>query len=321
MTDFHSKPGITKPEHSLVPPRPARGHVQPEIKATPLEPQSMAGTSGHWIGFAGLIVAGVIGAFGLVYTNSVRIQYEDKAHQADLVRKDTELSLKANEGQKLSADKNVILRQYLADLIVSQTPDADLKLQALAQFGLPTPDGNLLLQDALAVRRLVEERRARLATATPTASEQKPTDPQPQVVNPAAASVEPSASLATDPMSMGRMFVQSNDFEQALASFTRATRVNPSDALAWNFKGYAMYRLHRLDEALQSLRQGLKLDPTDEKTRRFLVLNGTKVLCAQNRFVEASEFFNKSSGSVPSLVSEAQKDGQLHIVCKSIWRG
>ncbi|MCF5714656.1 hypothetical protein I9H06_10345 [Pseudomonas tremae] len=326
MTKHESDSAGLNTQYSLVPPRsakqPSHAVTGADINAAPVALQKDGGTKGILISAAAIVVAALLGMYSSIYMGWARIEFDDKTHAADLQRKDKELLLKQSEGQTLSAAERVKLMQYLADLTVSKTPDADLKLDALAKFELPIPDAPLILQNAKTVRRQMEERQARSAAITSVSSdEHQVVTSQPRDMGSNDPTAVPRVLMASeDPMAMGRIYTKAKDYENALHSFTQATLANPTDALAWNFKGFAEYSLHRFPEAVQSFNQGLLLKPQEEVTRVFLAINGTKVLCAQNRLLDAVKFFNESAAATPKLVSAARGDGQLQAECKAIWR-
>src|SRR6185312_6417458 len=54
-------------------------------------------------------------------------------------------------------------------------------------------------------------------------------------------------------------------FEEALVAYDQALRLDPQDAIVWRAKGYALYDLERLEEALAAFEQALE-EPQDAVT-------------------------------------------------------
>ena len=61
-------------------------------------------------------------------------------------------------------------------------------------------------------------------------------------------------------------------YEQALKLFQTAVRIQPGVAKFYSGMGFALYRLNRRDEAIQSLERALSLDPTLDEARTYLEL-------------------------------------------------
>ncbi|KOP50834.1 hypothetical protein OX88_27475 [Pseudomonas coronafaciens pv. porri] len=122
-------------------------------------------------------------------------------------------------------------------------------------------------------------------------------------------------------MSEGRAYVRKGDYESALRNFTIAVEQNPNDPLAWNFKAYSEFRTNQFATALASISHAWKLNPSENKTRRFIAINVTKILCAQGRSSEAATFFNQSTSVVPEIVTDVYGDNEFQSTCKAIWQG
>ena len=122
-------------------------------------------------------------------------------------------------------------------------------------------------------------------------------------------------------MAEGRAFVRKGDFESALRNFNTAVDQNPNNPLAWNFKAYSEFRTNQFTTALASISRAWNLNPSENKTRRWIAINATKILCAQDRSSEAATFFNQSASVVPEIVADVYGDGEFQSTCKAIWRG
>lgn len=113
----------------------------------------------------------------------------------------------------------------------------------------------------------------------------------------------------------GLQFVKSGLFEQALHHFETATLLNPSDAEAWNFKAYTEMRSGSLEKALKSISTSILLRPVDAALQHKIMLNAAKILCSLGRAEDAASYLNKSVAVFPSLLTVAQKDGELQQRC------
>ena len=77
-----------------------------------------------------------------------------------------------------------------------------------------------------------------------------------------------------------------NRYEEALAAYEQAIRLDPNDALAYRGKGDALYYLARLGEALAAYEQAIRLDPNDALAYRgkgfalFVLLRFEEALAA-----------------------------------------
>jgi tetratricopeptide (TPR) repeat protein len=59
-------------------------------------------------------------------------------------------------------------------------------------------------------------------------------------------------------------------FEEALASFERAIAINPENVSAWYYKGMALAITNRPEEAIDAVKQALRLAPDFEEARVLL---------------------------------------------------
>jgi tetratricopeptide (TPR) repeat protein len=228
---------------------------------------------------------------------------------------------------ELQREQDALRVKFLQDninLILSPDPESDLKLNALARIAFR--------ENADGVIKQVADMRLRLPHEQPTSN-----DPQTNAVSASAEPeqdspvppliIRPSAEMAykvelgESDLAEGRAYVSRGDFKSALNSFSEATLNNPTNPLAWNFKAYAEFRTKQFDAALDSVTRAWKLKPVENRTRRFVAINATKILCAQGRADEAVTFFNKSAAVVPDIVADVYGDTEFQSTCKSIWKG
>lgn len=60
---------------------------------------------------------------------------------------------------------------------------------------------------------------------------------------------------------LGVTAAQNNELEAAVESYDRALGINPENAAVYNWRGYALYRMGRYDEAIASLHNAIRLGP------------------------------------------------------------
>ncbi|MGI0056011.1 MAG: tetratricopeptide repeat protein [Nitrosarchaeum sp.] len=62
----------------------------------------------------------------------------------------------------------------------------------------------------------------------------------------------------------GRFFLESGNFEDALAYFEQALLLNQNDPELWNFKAVTLRSLGRYEESLECFNKSLEIDPRDK---------------------------------------------------------
>ena len=102
-------------------------------------------------------------------------------------------------------------------------------------------------------------------------------------------------------------------FETAIAYYDQAMEIRPDNYRALNFKGYALVRLGRYDEAEQVLEKGLKIVDDYNPMR----VNLLKAYCGNNKLVKAREFTSEL-GTAEKLKELFREDGDLKRRCKSL---
>ncbi len=88
----------------------------------------------------------------------------------------------------------------------------------------------------------------------------------------------------------GNRFFDLERYQEGLAAYEQALRLDPNDAVAFATKGYALYELKRFEEALAACEQAIRLDPNYAAAynNKGWALNGL------NRKREAELAFNKA---------------------------
>jgi Flp pilus assembly protein TadD len=102
-------------------------------------------------------------------------------------------------------------------------------------------------------------------------------------------------------------------FEKAIAYYDQAMEIRPDNYRALNFKGYALVRLGRYDEAEQVLEKGVKIVDDYNPMR----VNLLKAYCSNNKLVKAREFTSEL-GPAEKLQELFREDGDLKRRCKNL---
>lgn len=272
-----------------------------------------------WVSaFVGVVVV-IIPATSSYLNDSARLELDAQRQKAELQQKADDLKLKQSEMERSRDATRVRFLQDHIDMIMSDEPDVALKLTALARLVLPADADALIAQIHTIRRELALQREAAQETAQHDSVEEEHPVP-PLVVTPRA--VSPSEyQHSTSEMAEGRAYAKKGDYENALRSFNIAVTQNPNDPLSWNFKAYSEFRTKQFSAALASISHAWKLNPSENRTRRWISINATKILCAQGRSSEAATFFNKSASVVPEIVADVYGDGEFQSTCQAIWQG
>lgn len=108
----------------------------------------------------------------------------------------------------------------------------------------------------------------------PVAKPEAPELPPQQPIRRAEAGKEPppvAHDISRDATSLyraGRAYSQQERFEDALAAFNEALRLDPKNAQVRNARGYAYLRLHEYREALADFNEALRLNPNYANAQR-----------------------------------------------------
>jgi len=102
-------------------------------------------------------------------------------------------------------------------------------------------------------------------------------------------------------------------FDEAIQSYNKALELSPNDARLLEFKGYALYRLGKFDEAMNVMQMAYKADTT--RIRKFLPLNIIKNYCASGREDEIAHFIKSAGLSSTTLQFWWERDGEFQSVC------
>lgn len=104
------------------------------------------------------------------------------------------------------------------------------------------------------------------------------------------------------------------DFPVALAAYDEALKLQANDKETLNYKGYALYRLGKFEEAAKVLSVARQLDPSF-----FLVrLNLAKASCRLGRTAEASTAIFGQPGLTKQELQVAHAEGEFTRDCKNL---
>ena len=102
-------------------------------------------------------------------------------------------------------------------------------------------------------------------------------------------------------------------FEKAIMYYDQAMEIRPDNYRALNFKGYALVRLERYDEAEQVLEKGVKMVDDYNPMR----VNLLKAYCGNSKLEKAREFTSEL-GTAQKVKELFQEDGDLRRRCKNL---
>ena len=89
-----------------------------------------------------------------------------------------------------------------------------------------------------------------------------PTKPTPLPEPEPVAKPKAPAEAASQHASVGRQKLGEGRYQEAIAELSEAIRLAPGDASAYNARGFAWYKLHAFNRALQDLDKAIQLDET-----------------------------------------------------------
>ena len=89
------------------------------------------------------------------------------------------------------------------------------------------------------------------------------------------------------------MLANNGRYEEALACFEKAIKVQPHDYAAWVFHGVVLLHLNRYQEAVTSCNKALEIQPTDPQA---LIFRGA-ALHRLGRYAEAYDSYNQALGN------------------------
>lgn len=100
-------------------------------------------------------------------------------------------------------------------------------------------------------------------------------------------------------------------FRQAVTNYETALLFEPGNVEALEYKGYALFRLGRFNEALDALWEARSIDPT----REMVHLNIVKVECARRSEDGVQQAVDNSKFPLEQVATWYQRDGEFVEVC------
>lgn len=101
--------------------------------------------------------------------------------------------------------------------------------------------------------------------------------------------------------------------EDAVAFYDEALEADPSNAYLLNLRAYALFRLHHVDDAIQTQQRSLAADPN----YAWGYFDLARFLCAQspNNLEEAKKAAQQALTLRPDLENTMRNDGEFQRVC------
>jgi|GEM_PF-7109837 len=225
-----------------------------------------------------------------------RLRFEKDIAQSDLLRKDKELFLRANESLRAAARVKGEFIERHSSLILSSDPQDKALLEQYIESGFE-PD------EQAWIRVRVESVRSNGKTAQ---SDVQGLPLQPE---------ENAESPLNNYLERGRLAVRSKKFEDAILVFKLHLASDPNNAAVWNYLSYAQMRAGQIKEARESISTAIYQQPSDLKMRQLIALNATKILCSGGDVDEGISYLKTAALAIPGLSVAASKDGELRQRC------
>ena len=231
------------------------------------------------------IVTCIIAAITLHYT-VLRDADQSRDKKTELQQKEIDLFNKQSDIQRVKDASKADFLQKNMVLLTSSQPNAMRQAEALIDTTFTAPEEAL---DVKIKAHHIHE----------IASE-----PAPKVANGTGKF-----------KALGFQYAGGGYFAEAALSFSNAVTLAPDDIQAWNALAYAQLRLDDIDEAFNSISRAIELKPAEENLGRVVVINATKILCAQGKRDTARTYLNVAIGMNQQLLSASKGDGELLRIC------
>lgn len=236
---------------------------------------------------AALLVTCIVGVYACVATER-RDADQSLDKKRELQQKETDLFYKQTDMQRATeAAKADFLQKNLA-LLVSSEPGAMRKAEALIDTSFAATN------DALDVKNKARHIHASAAEPPPASA----SGPQ------------------FDYKARGFQYVEARYYAEAALSFSNAIALAPDDAQAWNALAYVQLKQGNTDGAYTSISRAIELKPADQRLASLVVLNATKILCAQGEQERARVYLNVAVGMNAQFLPAAKGDGELIRLCE-----
>ncbi|PLY39672.1 hypothetical protein CSZ94_25140 [Janthinobacterium sp. ROICE36] len=231
------------------------------------------------------IVTCIIAAITLHYT-VLRDADQSRDKKTELQQKEADLFNKRSDLQRTKDASKADFLQKNMVLLTSSQPSAMRQAEALIDTTFTAPEEAL---DVKTKARHIHE-----------------------------SANEPTSHVANGTgqfKALGFQYSSGGYFAEAALSFSNAITLAPDDIQAWNALAYAQLRLDEIDEAFKSISRAIELKPTEGNLGRVVVINATKILCAQGKEDSARTYLNVAIGMNQQLLSAAKGDGELLRIC------
>lgn len=127
-----------------------------------------------------------------------------------------------------------------------------------------------------------------------------------------ADSLAQALSYTTDAVNA----LRKHDYAQAVSNYDLALTFRPNDPDILNLKGYALFKMHRYDDAAAVLNESIRLDPDNPWSE----LNLAKVQCVNHKYAEAKTAIGSIITNFPDFIDTILGDGEFTRVCRPIMK-
>ncbi|MGK3125842.1 hypothetical protein ACCY16_17115 [Candidatus Pantoea formicae] len=114
---------------------------------------------------------------------------------------------------------------------------------------------------------------------------------------------------------IGLLRIKESKFIEASDAFINATRENPDKPALWNYRAYSQFKSGDYESARNSISSAIRLNSTDVKINRLIAINASKILCAQKRIADGSNYIQQAINITPGLYDLAKNDIELKKLC------
>lgn len=104
------------------------------------------------------------------------------------------------------------------------------------------------------------------------------------------------------------------DYAGAVALYDKSLSAGPQDKETLNYRGYALYKMARFDDAARPLAAAVKIDPSYFVAR----LNAAKVACRRGQFAEARNAVLGAPALAAQALAVIAADGEFTGDCKAL---
>jgi Flp pilus assembly protein TadD, contains TPR repeats len=122
---------------------------------------------------------------------------------------------------------------------------------------------------------------------------------------------------------MGKSLLRDGKYEDAISYYKIAVLLNKSDAELLMFLSYAQFKAKQFEDAYLNIGDAILLANQSEykdSVKLNMVINATKILCAQKKFEFANTYWQSSVKKFPALIDTVKNDVELVNVCKMNYR-